>query len=104
MMYVRTRDGPPHDRAAAAYVAARSGLTLPLLLDPPLLDVPVRVRAKGTGLDATDVGRGREDAVLREAEHVRRVVVQDLVHLLVGLLTRSQRAVRTVTAGLDELV
>src|SRR5438034_9459838 len=65
----------------------------PLWLDPPLLDVPGRVRAEAARLDAANALVGREDPVLGEAEVVRLILVQDLVRLLVDRLPDVLRAV-----------
>src|SRR5438128_6084070 len=76
-----------------------------LLLEPPLLDVPVG--REGTRIEVAH-GLGRDgDPVVGEAEVVRLLVVQDLVEGLVVLLPRRLAAVAirggtTVLQGLAE--
>src|SRR5205823_13443884 len=75
-----------------------------LFLDPPLVHVPVAVRAERARQNSPHPRVEGEDPVVGDPEHVGHVVVQDLVHLLVDALTRRLRAVGPVSPLVDQLV
>src|ERR671934_2504241 len=97
---MKVRNSPPPRRGAPS----RAPHVITLLLDPPLVDVVDG--AERAGVEVLKGLRRDRKNVVRVAEVVRLVLVENLVEGLVRLLARGGRAVaaRWVTAVLDRLV
>src|SRR5256714_3528562 len=102
MMKLRT--GPPAPGWGPPSHEGRPTRSMPLLLDPPLLDVPDRAERARLEVLQRLLRDGKH--VVRVAEVVRLVLVEDLVERLVLLLAGRDRAVpiRWVPGLFDGLV
>src|SRR5205085_3091256 len=102
MMKLRT--APPAPGWGRPSHEGRPTPSMPLLLDPPLLDVPDRAERARLEVLQRLLRDGKH--VVRVAEVVRLVLVEDLVERLVLLLAGRDRAVpiRRVPGLLDGLV